>query len=528
MSTSGGGTDPSPPSLFIASSSGTGIDVDQTRKTSPKNVVDWSPKKFRQASATLTTSLISEAPTDASPLKVVQNDAYLKLHRAKMISRGVLIGLYLIAAALAGVVIWQLVVRGSERHVYAWAIGAIFVAIAVPLSLHDIYLHLIHYVRPDLQRYYIRIILMVPIYSIESWLALRFKEQEIIFATLREAYEAFVIYSFTQLLMQFFGPKENLLQILASHGTHAHMLPPLSWCIRPWKLTGQFVYRVRLGTFQYVITRLFFAILTLILGYLGWYDFHHWYTARIIVVFTLNLSQLYAMYALLMFYHELYKELQPLKPLGKFLSVKLVVFFSFWQGVLISLLVEAKVITPTLDYTTDDIAAGIQNFLICIEMAIAALAHTFIFSYKDFKEDLDAYKSGDLSKAPQPMMIALRDLSPMDVVRDAHNHVTSGFGLNKRSKKSPKADASPIATSESNEPPVTSVEPDAQAIESSSSSPSDVEAQEVSSSPQSDAFKDDSANANTATSDTSENNKPLVVSPGRTFSRKTRYETNNS
>ena len=36
--------------------------------------------------------------------------------------------------------------------------------------------HVLHYVSP-LQRHYIRILWMVPIYSVESWLALRFNEQ---------------------------------------------------------------------------------------------------------------------------------------------------------------------------------------------------------------------------------------------------------------------------------------------------------------------------------------------------------------
>ena len=36
--------------------------------------------------------------------------------------------------------------------------------------------HVLHYVSP-LQRHYIRILWMVPIYSIESWLALRFNHQ---------------------------------------------------------------------------------------------------------------------------------------------------------------------------------------------------------------------------------------------------------------------------------------------------------------------------------------------------------------
>jgi hypothetical protein len=49
---------------------------------------------------------------------------------------------------------------------------------------------------------------MVPIYSIESWLALRFNEQKLYLETMREAYEAYVVYSFFKLMREFFGPKD--------------------------------------------------------------------------------------------------------------------------------------------------------------------------------------------------------------------------------------------------------------------------------------------------------------------------------
>jgi len=44
------------------------------------------------------------------------------------------------------------------------------------------------------------------------------------------------------------------------------------------------------------------------------------------------------MYFLILFYHVVQKELKPFNPVSKFLCIKIVIMFAFWQGILISLL----------------------------------------------------------------------------------------------------------------------------------------------------------------------------------------------
>jgi hypothetical protein len=121
----------------------------------------------------------------------------------------------------------------------------------------------------------------------------------------------------------------------------------------------------------------------------------------------ISLSQMYALYCLVFFYHGTAKPLKRIKPLAKFISIKMIVFFSYWQGLGLSM-VESNtdmldgpaiflgLCEPKNDGTnrcdghdgTESLSTGIQAVLICIEMFAAALAHKKVFPYTEYREQL--------------------------------------------------------------------------------------------------------------------------------------------
>lgn len=69
------------------------------------------------------------------------------------------------------------------------------------------------------------------------------------------------------------------------------------------------------------------------------------------------------------------------------------------------------------DYNKDEVASGFQNFLICIEMFFAALAHAYAFPPKDYLDPSWTVKSGFVYSLR--VMFDVRDV--VDDVEDVVN-----------------------------------------------------------------------------------------------------------
>ena len=321
----------------------------------------------------------------------------------------------------------------NSLHNLGWFIAGCFVILAVPLSIYGIAQHLRNFQNPRLQTYVVRIMWMVPLYAVESWLSLRFKESALTFQTLRDTYEAYVIYCFGYLLIAMLGTDEDVEEVIKSKSSHdlAHVAP-FKWVMKPFP-KPVFIKRVRRGILQYVVVKLVCTAVTLLTTMVvfedplpnglpntlygeGSYALNRFH---VYVLFLVNCSQVWAMYCLVLFYHAYQPELDPFKPLPKFICIKAVVFFSFWQEMLIGLLVHFGVIhateNPFSQYTNHDVANGVQDFLICFEMFIASIAHHFAFHYRDFSSRSDVHKN-------RPFLQAFVQSSlPTDVIEDVRH-----------------------------------------------------------------------------------------------------------
>lgn len=313
----------------------------------------------------------------------------------RRIVRGMWLGFTALAVILVPCFAFEMLKNDYDPKLIAWFVAGVFVLLALPITFWEIAMHLEHYAKPHLQKHVIRILLMVPIYAVDSWFALRFSDTRIYVTPWRECYESVVIYSFYNYLLAYLEQPQVLGQDLKScfelKEPVQHFFP-VGHVMKPWSMqNGVFLDICRRGVIQYVIWRPVMAFITVISEAFGVFQegMFTLYNVYPYVVIVNSVSQMWALYCLLMFYYAAREDLHPVRPIPKFICVKMVVFFTFWQSVFIALLIRFGVIRTKDSWTSydkQDFGAAIQEFLICIEMFFAALVHAWAFSPRDYRE----------------------------------------------------------------------------------------------------------------------------------------------
>ncbi|XP_002992534.2 transmembrane protein 184B [Selaginella moellendorffii] len=262
---------------------------------------------------------------------------------------------------------------------------------AIFMALWHIVMHLFNYTEPTFQRYTVRIVFMVPIFALMSFLCILYQEYAVYFDSVCQIYEAFVIYNFLSLCLAWVGGPGSVVQSL-----QGRMLKP-SWhlmtcCMDPIPLDGVFIRRCKQGGIQFVIIKPLLVAATFILYSLDLYDDGNFSVTSgylyITLIYTVSYSV--ALYVLVLFYVACADLLRPYKALPKFIIIKSVVFLTYWQGVGVYIVAKMGYIK------TADEAEIVQNFLVCFEMLIAAMGHVYAFPYKQYAE-ANVGGSGNLS-----------------------------------------------------------------------------------------------------------------------------------
>ena len=133
-----------------------------------------------------------------------------------------------------------------------------FMIATVPISMHQIWQHLTHFVEPRQQSQIVRIIMTVPVYSFAAYASLRWYEYAMQINLCREIYEAYVIYCFLQYLIHYLDEKRDLSELLAlrpaTHGGHTFPF----CCLPTWSMGAEFLDRVRTGVVQVCVLPLYY------------------------------------------------------------------------------------------------------------------------------------------------------------------------------------------------------------------------------------------------------------------------------
>ena len=233
---------------------------------------------------------------------------------------------------------------------------------------------------------------------------------------IRDIYEAFTIYTFFQLLINYLGGERAL--IIMTHGREpVPHLWPLNHVLPPVDISDPHTFlAIKRGILQYAWLKPVLSLAAIIMkatgvyqeGYIGLSSGYFWSG----IVY--NISVTLSLYSLGLFWVCMHEDLKPFRPVPKFLCIKLIIFASYWQGFFLSILVWLGAISDNVEgYTPDNLAAAIQDALICIEMPAFAVAHWYAFSWQDFENKT-------VQSARMPVLYALRDsFGIRDLIQDS-------------------------------------------------------------------------------------------------------------
>ncbi|GAA5886175.1 hypothetical protein JCM6882_004289 [Rhodosporidiobolus microsporus] len=297
-----------------------------------------------------------------------------------------------------------------KAHDVGWLVCGVLTVISVAASFWLIGKHLSFFYHPHEQRHIVRLLLMPPIYAVCSFLSYFYYDKALYFQVVRDGYEALVIASFFFLLLSYLSnpPPTSEKPHPQPFATRAERNAQLRSVVKElhlkkwmwpfgrikWRPAGggpgegeAFLWWMRVGIGQYVLVRPLSTLASVIGEATGYYCLASW-SPKFVHVWSsaaIFISVSIAMYAVLQLYMPLRKPLAPYQPVLKFLCVKLVVFFMFWQESALSWLVSLGWIKSRTYFSAHEIVVGLSALLACFEMVVFSFLHVKAFTYLPYR-----------------------------------------------------------------------------------------------------------------------------------------------
>jgi hypothetical protein len=264
----------------------------------------------------------------------------------------------------------------QEHSLTMYQMAGTFTLLTCLLTAFHMAQHLAQFQQPVVQRKIIAILWMSPIYSVTSFLSLIFPVADGYLSVIRDFYEAYVIYTFLSFLIAVIGrgDRETAVTVLAQENDH---LEPPARCLRNCyhpppppasssssddptnnedddndqqqhrAMASAVLMECQILAMQFVLVRPVTSIAYFVVDslypnetdYQTQDPYAYFSSPGFFIAMVTNISVFFAFHGLLKFYHLVHEELKWCQPFSKFMAIKGIVFLTFWQGLLISIIV---------------------------------------------------------------------------------------------------------------------------------------------------------------------------------------------
>lgn len=315
---------------------------------------------------------------------------------------------------------WNILSNNTSLEMAVFTVAGSATLLSVIMTFYLVFRHMKHYIFPFEQRCIVRILLMVPFYSIVSWVAIVIGEYSLYFALVRDCYEAYVLYQCFNLFVHY-SRSAQPIELTSTNGSvqlqeeiavdddasfgrslgyYGERYFPFPLCCLRYAPGNSFFLHIKRGVLQYVFLKPILSAIAILLEILGLYhtgSFELKY-GYVWIAIILNVSAALSFFFLLTFYELIKKDIAIHQPLLKLISIKILVFIIFWQSFIIGMLYYFHAIPAFFGWGVARSSETVLNTLICMEMAGLSFFNIHAFPYESYRTESGEHTLDDALK----------------------------------------------------------------------------------------------------------------------------------